>query len=606
MLNKLKQITPYIIIALSSIAQSEDLPRYESIVYDKTLSSSSKIVISRKDIENSLQSSLTQLVSQKAGLNLINGGFNPQSYYLRGGDSSHILILLDDMPVYDALSASRSFQMDSLNKASIQDIEVIKGSQTAIYGGQALVAVIKIRTINANLETSKSKIITSAGNFSSFKLDTDSEYKKNNTIYQLSLAASSKEAISAIKNSQLTYPQSNKSADFAILNKNELGHFLFKLRHFDENRNIVSRDKDAIDNLSKNVFDSAAFRFEPISAYLPNIYFSMVSSQRIYTHPINSLNTLEIDQQYYGLLQSISAEKNISFEKYNLLLGHQQTYESGDIKNIKGQNPLLNGRILSADSRLLATYASVSYDISANQSLHAGYRYNDFNQEQQNQQVQIGYKIDNFKVEYAEGFKTPTIFNLYDVNYGNINLKSEKAQSLSIDYDFKYDQNTFGLSLFHLNFNELISVSRNSLGKLQYLNISSAEISGVDFSYSYEMDKLGTGFNLTYQQPLDKVSNSWLERRPFFIGSAFASYYLTDNFRTQIDSIMNSDRKDKIQTGEKTLSEFWLFNLNLSYRFDKSNNLKLKGSNIFDRRYEESSDYLAEGRSLSLEYEAQF
>lgn len=574
---------------------------YEITVYDKTLSSSSRVIITQKEIRQATQNSITQMIAQKAGLNVINGSTNPQSYYLRGGDASHILILVDDMPVYDALSTSRSFQMDSLNRASIQQIEVIKGSQTAVYGGQALVAVIKITTINGNLEKTKSIVKLGVGNYVTATADMDHQGVAGKNTYQISAAAGTKDAQSPIRDSSTTYPQSKKSYDVGLLNKSEIGQTLVKYRHFDDDRHIVSRTLDANDNISRNNYDLLGIKFNPDTPYLPQIFYSIVKSERLYNHPVNDLNTLEIDLRYYGDLQTFNFEKTFKFEKFSLLLGHQQTYEAGEINNVKGQNPALNGRKVSESSRLLGTYFLVKNDLTSNTDLTGGYRYNDFNDSQQNEQFQVGFRYKKFKLEYAEGFKTPTLFNLYDINYGNINLQSEKAQSASADYEIQDQQNFYNISLYYVNFSNLITAARNSLGQIQYQNISKAEVSGVDLGYSRTLTSADLGFNVTYQQPIDKITHNWLERRPFFIGSAYYNHKWSDQVNTNFDLVMNSERKDL-----KTLSEFWIYNASLLYKLDSQNSLYFKVLNVFDKRYEESADYLAEGRLLNVEYEARF
>ena len=73
-------------------------------VSDQNFSSTNKIVIDQDEIKKSRSSNLPALLATKANISISTNNLQPNSIYIRGGDSSHVLILVDGVPTYDSSS----------------------------------------------------------------------------------------------------------------------------------------------------------------------------------------------------------------------------------------------------------------------------------------------------------------------------------------------------------------------------------------------------------------------------------------------------------------------------------------------------------------------
>ena len=78
----------------------------------------------------------------------MNGAFsNPgkdKSLFLRGATDKYTLILLDGVPLNEPAGVGGSFDLRLLSLDNIERIEIVKGSQSTLYGSNAVAGVINI------------------------------------------------------------------------------------------------------------------------------------------------------------------------------------------------------------------------------------------------------------------------------------------------------------------------------------------------------------------------------------------------------------------------------------------------------------------------------
>ena len=125
---------------------------YETTVRELSFKSTNKTVIDQETIEKSKAPNITTLLQSYANIAVSSTSFQQNTLFLRGGDSGQILILMDGVPVFDPGSAQRTLNLNNINLKSVRRIEVLRGPQTVIYGGQALAGVIKIETFGKDLQ----------------------------------------------------------------------------------------------------------------------------------------------------------------------------------------------------------------------------------------------------------------------------------------------------------------------------------------------------------------------------------------------------------------------------------------------------------------------
>ena len=117
--------------------------------YPVKLSQTGKVVtvVSHEQIEKSYGKSLSQILTEQTGL-LINGANSSpakdKSVFLRGASNKYTLILLDGIPVNDPAGFGGAFDLRLFPVDQIDHIEILKGSQSTLYGSDAIAGVINI------------------------------------------------------------------------------------------------------------------------------------------------------------------------------------------------------------------------------------------------------------------------------------------------------------------------------------------------------------------------------------------------------------------------------------------------------------------------------
>ena len=106
-------------------------------------------VITREQLDRSGGKDLAQILTEQAGIYI--GGANSnagkdKSVYLRGARVDHTLITIDGVPVYDPSGIGSNFDIRNLSIDQIERIEILKGSQSTLYGSDAIAGVINIIT----------------------------------------------------------------------------------------------------------------------------------------------------------------------------------------------------------------------------------------------------------------------------------------------------------------------------------------------------------------------------------------------------------------------------------------------------------------------------
>jgi vitamin B12 transporter len=119
-----------------------------AIVTPAGQTTSSVTVVTAKDIATQQYRAAPDILATMPGLNVVQtGGPGGQtSVFMRGTNSNHTKVLIDGIDISDPSTPNGAFDYAHLLAADIQQLEVLRGPQSGLYGSDAIGGVISIVT----------------------------------------------------------------------------------------------------------------------------------------------------------------------------------------------------------------------------------------------------------------------------------------------------------------------------------------------------------------------------------------------------------------------------------------------------------------------------
>lgn len=106
-------------------------------------------VISNAEIQKHGAITVAELLSDYTGVSIIGSNQNPgmtQSIFMRGAGSNQTVIMIDGVPVSDPSSTNNAIDLNELPLSNIDQVEIVRGSHSTLYGSSAIGGAINIIT----------------------------------------------------------------------------------------------------------------------------------------------------------------------------------------------------------------------------------------------------------------------------------------------------------------------------------------------------------------------------------------------------------------------------------------------------------------------------
>lgn len=185
------------------------------------------IVIDRATIERNAGATLPDLLRLAAGLEVAQSGGPGQlaTVFIRGTESDHVLVLVDGVELSPGTIGT--LQLQNIDPAIIERIEVVKGPRSALYGSEAIGGVINIIT---RRDADAVRVHTGAGSFGTWQLGAGTSIGGGETHFEVDLAHRESEGIAPRAASEIERGYDNSSANLRLATA--LGPLGLMLRHY--------------------------------------------------------------------------------------------------------------------------------------------------------------------------------------------------------------------------------------------------------------------------------------------------------------------------------------------------------------------------------------
>ena len=579
----------------------DDTSKPDEIIVKSTRSNSnvyqlgsSVEIISAEEIKKNSFNFVSEALQTSSGVYVSQTGSfgGTATVRIRGASSDQTLVLIDGVPISDPSSPGGGYDFSSLLTSNIDRIEILKGSQSTLWGSDAIGGVINIVTFE-NASIPNIHLNTEIGSFNTEKIGTDFNIANEHNSLFLSYDSYKSDGISKADKRDGNNEKDGIGSRSYLLKTN---HNIF---NSEISSNINYRESD-VDYDGYGFATGVTDSDENTKGRQLN-WSLLLRKAFLDDQLVNSIlfGESEIDRKYYtNNILNFSAKGERKFIRYvgNYSLNDNNSFTFG----FENEEVATSG--VDFDTRsIFLLYETL---ISKNFGFSLGLRGDDRNNlaSQETPKITAFYNLNDewrLRANWGEGFKLPTIFQSTFFCCGaekpNENLLPETSEGYEIGIDYKSNENfnKIGVTFFDQDISNMIDFSFSIGG---YENIKKVYSKGIEVNFVSQLkDNITISGNFT-KLDSENEFGSRLSRLPEEKGNLNIDFSLGLKNNFYISLFYNGDEVDP--RGE--VSDWFRSDLNFSRNISDKAKIYFKVKNIFDEEYQDIYGYGTEERSFSI------
>lgn len=573
---------------------------------------SSTSVITAEQIEQRQITNVADALRALPGVDVVRTGppGGATSVFIRGASSEQTKVLLDGIPLNDPMTTGRLFDFSTLSLDNIEQIEIIRGPQSTLYGSDAIGGVINIITKKGTGPLS-GRYGAQGGSFGTSR-------------QAMTLGGGNSQVYSSWGGSYLD-TRGFSSADVRLPGNSErdafhLGNvagrmgwtpfdnadvdFVFRYNRADvniDNGGGAFQDDPNAKNFTDQVATRTQFRFAALDdQWEQKFSYATVHHNRKNINPTDVLNPADsFFSNFNGFTQYLDWQHTLKLTENNTLVcGAVYQQEDGD-SGYSGTSifgPFAGGQPLR-QLRDTALYFQDQIKVGERWFTTIGARQDNYSQAglantyRLTTLYRLPYTETALRASSGSGFKAPTIFQLYDPFSGNTNLQPEKSTGwdVGIEQPLSDGDLVLGATYFRNDFTNLINYNFPA-----YFNTGRAYSNGVEVSsFAQLTDRVTATLTYTHLQTRDLNTGEQLLRRPRDRMSLILNQkMLADRLNLNVTFLYVGNRFDQDFTQfpapTVVLHKYLLVNAALTYDVSRRLQLFVRGENLTNEVYEEA------------------
>ncbi|CAM3750127.1 TonB-dependent vitamin B12 receptor [Rouxiella silvae] len=560
-------------------------------------------IVTRDQIDRWQSKSLTDVMRRLPGVDIAqNGGLGQQSsMFIRGTNSSHVLILIDGIRLNQA-GISGSSDLSQIPISLVQKIEYIRGPSSAVYGSDAIGGVVNIITTRNKLGSTITAGIGSNG-YQSYDASTQQKLG-NDTVGTFAGNYTYTHGYDVVASGN-TGAQSQQDRD-GFMSRTLYGSIL---HNFNESISGFIRGY-GFDN--RTAYDGYYTPGSPLLdtqqlynqtwdtglRYNEGIYAAQLIGS--YTHS----KTYNFDPRYgqYDPSATLDDVQQYNVQWGNTLQAWHGTVSGGLDWQKQTTTPGTNYLSEGYEQRDTGVYATTQ-QLFGPVTLEGAVRSDDNSQFGQHTtwQSSAAYEfIDGYRfiASYGTAFKAPNLGQVYSQYYGNTNLKPEESKQWEGAFEGLTGPVTWRVGGYK---NEITNLIDSDPATYRYYNIGEAKIKGVEATASFDTGPFSHQLSYDYVDARNAQTNAILLRR-----AKQQVKYELDWQVEQIDWAVTyhylGERYDTDYNTYQTvkLGGVSLWDLAASYPVTSHLTVRARIANLFDKDYETAYGYATPGREYFL------
>lgn len=540
----------------------------------------STTVISREDIDISQSPDLLELLRVHAGIDLARtGGAGGQtSLFMRGGNSNHVLVLIDGVRV--ASAGTGAFAWENLDLGIIERIEIVRGPAATRWGSDAIGGVIQIFTRRAD----GGYVRAGYGRYEDRSIQAGFGRQQGALPFSLGVSGRRVDGFSAQNERGFAFDPDKDGHEnaSAVLNGGwygESGQLDWHLRG-----NTGSTEFDQGESDFSNYAGRAAWR-QPLRPEWEHELSVALARDFMDSETAFGSSQLHTRRLQASWLHHFQPRQGLTWQ-----FGYDGWRESavaeGEFRESRWNQGLWAG--LDGQRGRLDFQASLRID-----------RDEWFGSHWTGQAALGGSPTDNLRLyaSAARAFRAPTFNQLFSPGFGGQfagNPDLDPESSLSLETGLLWhptEGHEIGINLWQTRIDELIDFTGVDF---QAVNINEARIRGGEARYLYTATHWRAGANGTWQNAEDRATGEPLLRRAKEKASVSIDWLAAPGSWLGMEVVYTGRRPD---VGGVELPSHTLLNLRAGWKLGRQFSLGGRLENVTDRDYESLHGFNSPGRA---------
>jgi iron complex outermembrane receptor protein len=571
---KLSKLTTAIVVALNSTAC---LANEESTILDDIFVSENLIVTdnlqtaystetySRKDIQESGTNSLSDFLNQYTTISIQPNYGNPLSPLLdmngygTASGYENIQIIVDGVSINNIDLVPQ--QLSSVALESIENINILRGSGSVLYGNGANAGAIVITTNRGFSADDNASISTSYGSNQTSQQSINLNKIINVDSFQI-LGALSAESLHSNGSKKVTSDGTRNSLD----NTNLSGTVGIKKNHTSALITIAKNNSSvnypgsmSIEDFNKNpdadVTNGVEQTYEVISKKLA--LSTKISENTRIDYTLNKLNKNSTSITYNSKSDYDVTEHHLSLKT----ILDSSVFQYG----LEKKSSTIEGTYGDKARDEIAGFISANFDINDRILINTGYRKHNFeypdnskaNDDLNAYNLGINYLLDNSSAIFSNinhAFLVPNFDRLFTSSGYNDGIKPQESNTFTLGYKLKQIDFSAKAELFYSDLeNEIYYNNATS----QNTNLDKSHKKGLNLAFQQSSNNLKTGIDYSYVQAIidneagQNYSGKLLPGTPEHTIKLFAQYDFAS-------SMFSSLPKQSIKVNHKQTSDSYM------------------------------------------------
>lgn len=567
------------------------------------------------------------LVNQPAVSKTSSGAFGGQTdIRIRGANPDHTLLLIDSVKVYDPASVNGAFNFANLPFDNIEQIEILRGAQSTLYGSDAMGGVISIESRKPNAAFLEAGI--ESGSFWTITEYVGLGGYERGLHYSFAFSQFNTQGISAadqrtIPNIQETDPYARTSVaarlDYEVTPELTVGatiRNIYARNKYDDSNPVTwaLQDNDQLTGTSNLFLYSLYAEHAPFEFYDYSVRYSYMDNLRRDFDPPAGLS-----DWYDGWESRFDLQNNFHLLDFDIFtIGYDYAHSSSDSYYYSFASGAADEpKVFATNSALYMQNKLFYCDLAGSTQNIRIDNHSQFG-------ANTTYKIDGYYLaptgtrgrgSWATSFKAPSLYQLHAPPNpswgflgGNPDLNPEKARSFELGIDQYLFDGAVKLSAtyFHTRFTDLVQFFTDpTTFQSTYLNAAKAKSLGMEYGARINAfnDNLTIAASVTSLDTKDYSTDRQIVRVP------------VNQFNVNVNAVLvpklsvntNIGRTGmRLNTGTDKLKAYTKVDVVIDYAVTRELSLYTRMENLFDEYYEEVRSYGTPGFSAYGGVKAKF